>query len=770
MLVRGVRLGPYEIDSLIGQGGMGQVFRGRDSRLRRSVAIKVLAPHLVKDADAIARFRREAETASALNHPNILTIYDIGETQLSDGAIVHYIAMEFVEGRTLRDAMKTGPLDQQLEWTRQVAIGLSKAHAAGVTHRDLKPDNVMITDDGFAKILDFGLAKLTESPAGDGEATRITNLDTMAGTVLGTAGYMSPEQASGKGVDFRSDIFSLGCMLYEIAAGRAPFLGESVVDTLHAVIHREPPPLVGNLPPGLDRIVYTCLNKRPEQRFRSAAEIAGQLNDVIAEAAGKPLPRPLDPQATTTASNSERSIAVLPFADLSPGHDADYIGDGLADEISSDLSRLHSLRVTARTSAVHYRNTELRASHIARELGVEFVLTGSVRVAGERLRITTQLVEASTDRAIWVDKTDGRLDDIFDIQEKVARAVTDALKVRVSSEESGALRERPIPNVRAFECYLKARRYIWEMTEASLQHALDEIDRAEALIGENNPLLLALKGYVYWQYYNAGIRPDPKYLDMAEVLANRVMAIDPASANVDLLRGLILMQRSDFVAAIRYLRRAVEKDGNVEALTWLPVALALVGANDEARLAVERLRRVDPLSWMAHIGPLAIEYYAGNFTRAAELAAELRPDDIAVPLGGFIVVETYVQAGRLQDAAAVAKSMAERDPSGPFTKMALSLTAALEGRTADARDSLSDDVLTVARADLQYSSWVAELYALLNDRDAALDWLRHSIEKGFVNYPFFAVHDQLIRNLHGDLRFTTLMNELQVKWRAANRT
>ena len=760
-MVAGDRLGPYEVLGKLGEGGMGEVYRGLDVRLRRPVAIKILAPHMLRDREAIGRFKREAETASALNHPNILTIYDIGEADTPGHAAVHYIAMELIEGRTLREVMRLGgEWVQLLEWMRQVAAGLAKAHAAGVTHRDLKPDNVMISNDGFAKILDFGLAKLAEQRHLDIEVTAVRAPHTMGGQIVGTVGYMSPEQAAGGTTDFRSDIFSFGCILYELGTRRLPFQHDSVVETLHQVMHAEPPPLGSAVPPGFDRMVLKCLQKRPEVRYQSAADIGRDLADIIASLRARSETTHQVQQRAPGERDGVRAIAVLPFADLSPGRDAAYIGDGLADEISTDLSRLHALRVTARTSAMHYRGTDKPASEIARDLGVEFVLTGSVRVAGGRLRITTQLVEAAADRAIWVDRTDGTLDDIFDIQEKVARAVTSALKVHVSAEESGALRARPLANIHAFECYLRARRHILEMTETSLQEALDDIQRAEQLVGEN-PLLLASRAYVHWQYYNSGLRPDAQYLDSAEALVARIVELDPRSQQINLLRGVIAFQRSNVVAGIEYLRRAVNTDGSVEALMWLIAALALTGGIDEARSHVARLRQVDPLNWMARLAPVAVEYLSGHFARALEYVADLTPSDLNVSIVSYMALETHAQLGQVAEAATVADAMARHAPNDPFTRMAGLLIAALHGRTDEVRAGLTDDLEVIARADMQYSSWMAELFALIDDRDAAFEFLRNAIDRGFLNHPFLAQHNRLLKGLHADPRFAPLMEDLR---------
>jgi TolB-like protein/predicted Ser/Thr protein kinase len=434
----GDRLGPYEIEALLGIGGMGEVYKGRDPRLGRDVALKVISPTLIGDLSSRRRFEIEARAASALNHPSIVTIYDVGET-----GGVSWIAMEWVEGRPLRQALVDGPLALRdaVSITRQIAEGLAAAHAKGIVHRDLKPENIMLTADGRSKILDFGLARQTLGESLEGTTSGVATVDappaaTFEGTILGTVGYMSPEQASGRPVDFRSDQFALGLVAYEMLAGRRAFVRPTAVETLAALIREEPEPLSSlraDVPPALEAVIRRCFAKRPENRFAFTREIVAVLETMeTGWSAAAPPPVPELRAAASRAggrrasrrtvvivgavvaaalaaatwmrvrssSREIESLAILPFENAARGADDEYLGDELTESLIQQMSRVSSLKVMARATAFRFRGTA-DPVEAGRQLGVGAVLTGSLSETGNRLAVSAELVEVATGARLW---------------------------------------------------------------------------------------------------------------------------------------------------------------------------------------------------------------------------------------------------------------------------------------------------------------------------------------------------------------------------------
>lgn len=763
-------LGSYQIDSRIGDGGMGVVYKATDTRLGRPVAVKLLQSRFLGDEDARDRFLQEARAASAIDHPNICTIYQVDDTE--DGDL--FLVMAFYEGETVAEKIRRGPLpvDEAVSCARQLLTGLSRAHEAGIVHRDVKPGNLIVTPHGELKILDFGLAKLLGQR--QRQASRV---------VQGTAAYMAPEQTQGDPVDHRVDLWSAGVVLYEMLAGRHAFNGSNPREVLQAVAREEPEPLSllrPELPARLESVVDRALEKEPSRRYQTAREMLAALDDAPSTLDGPweatvsgtfggtrdsgyvtsppttALPRPGRPART-------RSVLVLPFVSVSPGSDLDYFLDGLTEEVITDLSGVEALRVISRTSAMQLKGTEKSLPALSSELRVQYVLEGSVRIRGDQLRITARLVDAPRDVNVWAERFTGTLEDVFEIQESLARRIVDALKVRLTPGEEERLGQRLIRDPQAYEHYLRAKQEILLYTEEALDRALRYLEEAQKLVGEN-VLLLSARGHAYWQYVNGGISADPSLVEEARRCGEKILTLDSDSSHGHRLLGLVQITEGDPQGAVRSLKRSLAKDPNdSDTLAWLLACYALVGRPSAGAPVAERLLRIDPLTPIYQCLPGVLHMMAGDLEAAFEPFERASRMDPANPIVRLFHGQLLAFADRREEAVVAFDRLAEDTPETLFGQLAAFYAGALDGREG-AADALGEEARKAAAGDPEYAWMVAECFCLAGDKRRALEWLETAEERGFINYPVLAEHDPLLADLRHDGRFREILDRVEERW------
>ena len=643
-LAAGTRLGPYEILSPLGAGGMGEVYRARDPRLHREVAIKVLPASFSADSERLRRFEQEARAAGMLNHPNILSVHDVG---FEGGA--PYVVSELLEGETLRSALGGGPLPvrKAIDYGAQIARGLASAHEKGIVHRDLKPENLFVTSDGRVKILDFGLAKVTEAEGGAGTSSRAATevAATEPGVVLGTVGYMSPEQVRGRPASPQSDIFSFGAVLYEIVSGQKAFRGESAAETMSGILTKDPPDLsLGNpdIPRGLERVVRRCLEKSPEQRFGSARDLAFDL-EALAEpgspAFAPPGARAKRPTGWIVAavaavalgaaalllrprSAAIETLAVLPFVNGTGDSSVEYMSDGITESLINSLSRLPNLTVMSRNSVFRYKGRETDAQAAGQALKVQAVLTGRVVQRGSDLSISAELVDTHSNRHIWGDQYQRKASDILTVQEEIVGDISAALRRRLTGVEKERIGKAPTESTEAYGLYLKGRYHWNKRNSEDLGKAIEYFRTA---VEKDPGYALAYTGLAeaYATLPAYGFPPRDS-LAKAKAAALKALEIDDRLAQARVALAATYEDLDwDFPAAEREYRKAIEIDPKyATAHHWYGLYLSFMGRTDEAIREMERAHQLDPASLVINVGRTVSYVYARRYDTALEAARE----------------------------------------------------------------------------------------------------------------------------------------------------
>ncbi|MBT8400149.1 MAG: protein kinase [Rhodothermia bacterium] len=746
----------FELIEKLGAGGMGVVYKARDVLLDRIVALKFLPAHLSSDDRTRTRLLREARAAANLTHDNICTIYEVGESE--DGQ--PFIAMAYYDGNALRDLLRSdddSPVPLEAEEAFRIALavgrGLQSAHEQGIAHRDIKPENVMVTERGDVKILDFGLAKIAHT-------TQIT----AEGAAVGTIAYMSPEQARGELVDHRTDIWSLGVMLYEMLAGRSPFQGVYDQAIIYSILNEDPLPvskLVTGLPDGVDDVVARALSKNADYRWGTAA----QLCDAIELLSQGGTVAPFQAVKSISEEPDDISIAVLPLDDMGSNGHGDYFADGLTEELISDLSKIQQLRVISRGSSMVFKGSKGSSADIGRQLGVRYLVDGSVQRSGSAVRIHMQLIEAASNVNVWSDKYRGTVDDVFDLQETVSRSVAEALQLKLTSSEAEQISYRPIDSFAAYDSYLHARSQMWSMlSEEAVQETLNHLDRGLEIVGDNE-LLFAGLAYTHWQAVNNGVRPATD-LDRAVEYTEKVFELNPESHHGYRMRGLVSALGGELQAAAKALRRAYDEDANdPDTLFWLALIYISAGRIVDAAPLVDRLLQIDPLNPVARSQPGYIHLLAGRFDLAVEpfgMLHDAAPDN---PVFRFFYGLVLAFAGRKPEAEGVLEPLTSEAAQTFFGALGSFFLSALRGQRQQAEEAVTPVVSGVASSDFQYSWILACGYALIGDKNNAIDWLENSVARGFINFPYLALCDPFLAALRDDVRFQELMEQVKAKWR-----
>src|SRR5438552_7505289 len=781
----GQTIGHYKISESIGTGGMGEVYLATDIVAGRKAALKLLPLRFTGDTERLKRFQQEAHAVVGLNHPNILTVYEIGEDHS-----IHYIASELIEGETLRQRLTRGPmqLSEAVDVAIQVASALAAAHHAGIVHRDIKPDNIMLRADGYVKVLDFGIAKLAESAFAEATADgagSMTLADTSLGSILGTVRYMSPEQACGEHVDQSTDIWSLGVVLYEMLTGQTPFTGDTPNDVMFSILEKEPKPLtryVTHAPTELQQIVSKTLRKDRAQRYHSAHELLQALKDprrkleaeleraaaplwlrwarspaalvlgllVAALALGLPFYRH---QNLTTSSPPEKSIAVLPFLDLSETRDQEYFCDGMSEEILEALAKVEGLRVVARTSSFSFKGKSVNAREVGEKLSVANVVEGSLRREGNRVRVTAELINARTGFHLWTETYDCKLEDVFALEDEITRSIVDALKIKLDV----SLPAHEHRNIEVYDLYLQGLYFSNKSSEADLRRALSFFQRA---VEKDPTFSRAWTGIAKVWYFLADVYVKP---------------LDAYPASKEAALKAIALNEKDGDAHC-YLSEAKR------VLDW-----DLAGADAELKRALE----LDPSSAPAHFFSALLPLFRGELKEGLRLVLEAEKLDPVSPIISYVATAAYLANDQIDEAISEGQRTLQLDPNyfyldsdlaaahrekGNFAEAialytkaqeathlpssGLAITYARMGRQTEAQNILAQ--LLQAREKRYVSTPViAAVYVAFGDKEEAFRWLERAFAEhsGILQWIAFLPE---FRPLHSDAPLQRLLRRIGV--------
>lgn len=772
----GESIGPYKILSLLGTGGMGEVYRARDQRLERDVAIKVLPEDVAKDAHALARFDREAKALAALSHPNILAIYDVGE---HEGIV--YAVMELLKGETLRSYLAR----TKFNWEKAVAVGtcivegLAAAHSQGVVHRDLKPENIFLTSDGGVKILDFGLVR--REPSGELPLAKTESQLTEAGILMGTVPYMSPEQLRRLPMDARSDLFSFGTTLYEMISGTRPFVGNSAADLTASILKEEPAPITIDCPPALLQAISRCLKKDPKERFQTAGDLALELKTVASGSISpivlssrkiqwkKFLWIPIVIAALVFSllylpwkSNSIHSIAVLPFINGTQNPEAEYLSDGISESIIFSISKLPNLRVMARDTVFTYKGKEIDPRKIGQELNVEAIVTGRVVQQGNTLVIRAHLVKAADGTELWGDQYNRSLADVLATQEEISREICKKLRLRLTGQEQKLLEKHYTRNNEAYQLYLKGLYHRQKATPEDYEKSIEYFKRATQK-DPNYALAYAGLAAVYSGMSFEGLITPKEARSKIEAATKKAIEIDPNLGEAVFgLAGLKWFYDWDFSAGLKELERAIALNPNDAFVhRFYSQRLRALGRFEEAITEAKRALELDPLWFETNIGLGATYFWAGEYDQAIEQYKKTIYLDPNFPHAHDFLADVYARKGMYKEA--IEEEQRYLDLMGDKEGGEMLLREFEAYGYAKARQLQFQRALDLYKetAKHEYVSPMAfaAIYAFLNQKDEAFVWLEKAYAEKSPALTYIKT-DPEFENLRSDPRFAKLLQRI----------
>lgn len=788
MLNIGEKIGHYKVKSAIGVGGMGEIYRANDTRLERDVAIKILPENLMCDLVAIERFIREARTVSALNHPNILTIFDIGEHES-----IRFIATELVKGKTLRERLQEKPLKliEILAIAAQVAEALVAAHGCGIIHRDIKPENIMIRNDGYVKVLDFGIAKLAEHEHSktDANAPTLIQSATKPGMIVGTVSYMSPEQARGIEVDTRSDIFSLGVVIYEMMTGRLPFSGVTNSDVLAAILKSEPQPLsdiVKNVPPELESVLTKTLHKDVSERYQKMSDFLNELKrirqrldfeaelqrvsgseDVLpisaefAENATQILSKTPAFSRKTRTRKAIDSLAVLPFVNAKNDAETEYFSDGITECIINSLSKLPKLRVVPRSTVFRYKGRENDVQEIGQELSVRAVFAGRILQIGDSVIVKAELVDIANEAQIWGDQYRRKLTDIFTLLEEIAEDISETLKIKLTGEEKKFLEKRYTENTEAYQLYLKGRYFVTsKRTEEWIKKGIECFQKA---IDIDPNYALAYSGiaeaYGLLASSTGGWRPHDAY-PKAKAAAMKALELDNALAEAHCSLGFChLLYDWDLAGAERQFLEAIKLNPNYpNAHDGLGFYYKAIGKHAEAIEKCKKAQQLDPLSPFVHVSLGYAYYFARDYEKAIEECQKALEMDKNLTFAYRNLGLAYLQQKKFDEAIEALNKAITFSCGGLAFESYSGYAYAMAGKPHEALRVLEN--LQVIDRERYVSAYnFAMIYAGLGEIDKAFEWLEKAYHERSGFMPFLKVEPS-VDCLRSDSRFEELLQRV----------